>query len=169
MSVAMVPVNGRLFVRVESATNDFLALPVVALNKGGIYFDCMDQSPVVLCMVPTEDLQQDDRFEVDVNCLTDCNYTIVAYVDRYYKMKLGESFMIGIDRDGQQFEATVDVDVDSFSEVRVLATLDNPEEVDGALALYGNAGDSVQPPSVDVHQLEGKFIWNDGLGLFVSR
>ena len=75
MSVAMVPVNGRLFVRVESATNDFLALPVVALNKGGIYFDCMDQSPVVLCMVPTEDLQQDDRFEV--NYLTDCNYAIV--------------------------------------------------------------------------------------------
>mgnify|MGYP007057282265 CR=1 FL=1 len=40
----------------------------------------------------------------------------------------------------------------------MLATPDNPEVVEGALALYGSAGDLVQPVSVDVHQFEGKSI-----------
>ncbi|CAM6005738.1 unnamed protein product [Sphagnum balticum] len=93
-------------------------------------------------MVPNEDLQQDYSFDVDVNCLTDCSYSIVAYVDRYYKMHL---------------------------EVRVLATLDNPEEVNGALAIYGNVGDSPKPPTATSFSFVGRPIWNDGLGLFISQ
>lgn len=103
VSVLTVPTNGRLFVRVESSTKDFLALPIVSLSKGSTYFECMDHVSNVLCFVPSDNLRQDDRFDVNVNCLSNCNYTIVAYVDRYYKLKTGESVMVGIDYDAEQF------------------------------------------------------------------
>lgn len=103
VAVSAAPTNSRLFVRVESSTDDFLALPIVSLSKGEHYYECDDQSPVVLCMVPSEELQSNDRFDVNVNCLTECNYSIVAYVDRYYRLKLGEAVSLIMEKDRQQF------------------------------------------------------------------
>lgn len=50
-----------------------------------------------------------------------------------------------------------------------MATITNPEDVNGSLSLYANAGQSVDPPTTNVHSFTGKPIWNDGVGLFLSR
>lgn len=59
--------------------------------------------------------------------------------------------------------------MEDFSEIRILATLYNPEDVNGALAIYGNSGNSPEPPTSTTAKYVGRPIWNDGMGLFISR
>jgi hypothetical protein len=70
---------------------------------------------VSFCVIDTKDIQQGDRFDIDVNCLSDCNYTIVAYFDRSYHMQVGEFIPIIATNDQQNFEVTINVNVTNYT------------------------------------------------------
>jgi hypothetical protein len=50
----------------------------------------------------------------------------------------------------------------------VLATISNPEDVDGAVGLYASVGDTATAPTNQNYAYKGTPIWNDGLGIFLS-
>ena len=53
-----------------------------------------------------------------------------------------------------------------FDEISLMATLNNPDQVDGALKMYASVGGRV---TADTHGYEGIEIWNDGLGILLNK
>lgn len=106
--------------------------------------------------------------ELDITCMTDCEYELQVYMEREYRLGLGEEVRVGFVRQNEEFWVRVEVKEQRFDEVRVMAFVDNPEEVNGALGMYVNVGDSPQVPTKTDNSYKGEPIWNDGLGVFLN-
>lgn len=79
-----------------------------------------------------------------MTCIAKCSPTIKAFVDKDFPLGLDDEISLIIGKNSSQFEAIVEIPKDAkFTELKILATLDNPEEVTDGLHLYVNTGTNV--------------------------
>lgn len=84
-------------------------------------------------------------------------------------MQVDENVNLALQTDNETFSAKIPVPGDlNFTEIKILAFLNNPEEVDGALNLLVNVGDNVARPTATSFEFKGESIWSDGIGVFLD-
>lgn len=158
-----------LFVKATGANSYVSSSPMVTLSKDDDIYDCDEIPPISLCVISSKLFNENDEFKIDVTCLEDCHYDLVAYQSRDYEMQIDEDVSLIFQNDSDRFEAKVVVPGDlNYTELDILVYLNNPEEVNGTLSLFVNAGNNVVRPTADSFNYKGEPIWNDGLGVFLD-
>jgi hypothetical protein len=59
--------------------------------------------------------------ELDITCMTDCEYELQVYMEREYRLGLGEEVRVGFVRQNGEFWVRVQVNQQRFDEVRLMA------------------------------------------------
>ena len=114
-------------------------------------------------------IHANDSFTLNVTCTYECNYLIRAYLSLQYQMELGRALTMDFtSKSGFLVSLAIPNNL-NFSEVALTAILENPEQVEGGLYMYVNAGPNVSVPSKESFQFNAKPIWSDGVGVFLRN
>jgi hypothetical protein len=128
VSISDKKADQNVFIRAEGTSTDPLTTPILTVKSG----NCEQLAPVSLCVLSGSDAG--DSVDIDANCMTECEYTLEVFASRAYNLDIDEEIQVMFPIDGYQFEVIVEIPDDlKFNEIKLLAYMDNPEEVTSGL------------------------------------
>jgi hypothetical protein len=141
------------------------------VESGGELWQCDSKDQAGLCIVSGAELKTNVPVLVTVQCIVDCRVDLEIYVGAELKMKLNEEYTVALGAHPYDFVVALKVPDDAvFTELNILATVNNPEDIDGSFEIYANVGKAeVELPSKSKYKWKGVDMWSDGKIILLKK